>query len=108
MHSVTAGRPSAVPGILIIALGRSTARQSRFGSTIVAAVSRARAGETSMDTRPSWPQAPWATGATGSVVHRKKEAARGPNLGCLDLFENLGRGPAFTGQSPDVLVVELT
>ena len=55
MQRAIAGRPSAVPGILIIALGRSSERQSRSASWIVASVSFASVGETSSETRPSAP-----------------------------------------------------
>ncbi len=50
-----AAPPSAVPGTLIITLGRSTASQRRRASTSVASGSRAAPGETSIETIPSSP-----------------------------------------------------
>ena len=47
MRARTAGTPAAVPGTLIIRLGRPTACQSRCASAIVASVSCAASGETS-------------------------------------------------------------
>ncbi len=55
MHSVMAGRQAAVPGILIIALGRLSEAQSRRASATVPAASAARVGDTSSDTKPSRP-----------------------------------------------------
>jgi hypothetical protein len=50
---VIAGRPSAVAGILIIALGRWTVVHSERAASIVFSVSRASRGSTSIETRPS-------------------------------------------------------
>ena len=51
--AVIAGSPSLVAGILISALRRSTARHSSWADAIVASVSWARSGSTSIETRPS-------------------------------------------------------
>ena len=48
-----AGVPCVVAGILISAFGRSTARHSSWAEAMVASVSCASAGSTSIDTRPS-------------------------------------------------------
>ncbi len=48
--ALIAGTPAAVPGILIITLGRSTAFQSRAAASIVPGVSLASVGETSSET----------------------------------------------------------
>ena len=53
--AVIAGRPSIVAGILISTLGRSTILASSWAWATVPAVSWARPGSTSMDTRPSTP-----------------------------------------------------
>jgi hypothetical protein len=53
--AVIAGRPSAVAGILMYMLGRSTSHHSCLASAIVGSVSRASRGSTSIDTRPSTP-----------------------------------------------------
>ena len=45
-----AGRPSSVPGILIIRLGRSTRPQYSLAWAIVLSVSKARSGSTSSET----------------------------------------------------------
>lgn len=50
--AVIAGRPSRVAGILIMAFGRSTLAQSSSACFSVSAVSCARRGSTSMETRP--------------------------------------------------------
>jgi hypothetical protein len=50
-----AGSPSTVAGILIITFGRSTASYSFLAISAVWAVSLARRGSTSIDTRPSTP-----------------------------------------------------
>ncbi len=54
-HFSIAGNPSGVPGILIIAFGRSSAANSRFAASIDACVSFAIVGETSSDAYPSPP-----------------------------------------------------
>ncbi len=54
-HWVMAGSPSAVAGILMNRLGRSTSHQSARASAMVLAVSLAIRGSTSMETRPSRP-----------------------------------------------------
>jgi hypothetical protein len=51
--AVIAGRPSTVAGILISTFGRSTAAHSAFAEAMVASVSLARVGSTSIETRPS-------------------------------------------------------
>ncbi len=53
--SVIAGAPSVVAGILISRLGRSTSDHSSRAAAMVASVSKARSGATSIDTRPSTP-----------------------------------------------------
>ena len=53
--AVIAGMPSAVAGILMYMLGRSTSHHSCLASAMVLAVSRASPGSTSIDTRPSTP-----------------------------------------------------
>ncbi len=50
MVALIAGTPAAVPGILIITLGRSTAFHRRAAASIVPWVSLARVGETSSET----------------------------------------------------------
>ena len=83
MQWVIAGRPARVPGILIIALGRSTARQSRSASWIVPSVSCASVGETSSDTSPSPPPV--------GLVHRREEVAGGAHVGHRQRLEDLTR-----------------
>jgi hypothetical protein len=51
--AVIAGRPSRVAGILISTFGRSTAAQRACAEAMVASVSLARVGSTSIETRPS-------------------------------------------------------
>ena len=53
--AVMAGSPAFVAGILMWAFGRSTVFHSCSACSIVASVSCARSGETSIDTRPSTP-----------------------------------------------------
>ena len=53
--AVIAGRPSFVAGILMNRLGRSTSHHNALASATVRAVSPARRGSTSMETRPSTP-----------------------------------------------------
>ncbi len=50
IDALIAGTPAAVPGILIITLGRSTACHSRCAAAIVPSVSFASVGDTSSDT----------------------------------------------------------
>jgi hypothetical protein len=50
MVALIAGTPSAVPGILIITLGRPTAFHRRAAASIVPCVSCASVGETSSET----------------------------------------------------------
>ena len=64
--ALTAGRPSGVAGTLIITLGRATSRCRRMPSSMVAAVSWASLGLTSMLTRPSRPPVRRATSASRS------------------------------------------
>ena len=54
MHFSMAGRPSVVPGILIIRLGRLTRCQKSRAPVIEASVSWAMSADTSSDTKPSW------------------------------------------------------
>ena len=61
-----AGKPSTVPGILIMTFGRSTAANKRCASETVRWVSRASAGETSSETKPSWPPLATYTGVNTS------------------------------------------
>jgi len=75
--AVIAGSPSRVAGILMSTFGLSTAAHSAFAEAIVASVSLARVGSTSIETRPSSLVAA-ATGArmshalrTSSVVSSK-------------------------------------
>ena len=72
---VIAGSPASVPGILIIALGRSTAPQRRSASWMVARVSCASAGETSSDTCPSTPPVTWCSPANSSQAARTSATA---------------------------------
>ena len=65
-----AGRPSAVAGILMNRLGRSTIHHSVRASAMVLAVSRASRGSTSRDTRPSTPSLASYTGRSTSQPHR--------------------------------------
>ena len=51
-----AGMPSAVAGIFTSRLGRAMRSCNRMAAAIVAAVSRASSGATSMDTKPSLPR----------------------------------------------------
>ena len=55
MVAVIAGRPARVAGILIMTFGLPIDVQSRSASAAVASVSFASSGETSMETRPSYP-----------------------------------------------------
>ncbi len=55
MTSVMASRPSRVAGILIMTLGSAILSHSLWASSMVAWVSLAKSGETSMETRPSKP-----------------------------------------------------
>jgi hypothetical protein len=75
MHPVIAGRPASVPGILIMALGRSTAAHSRSASWIVAAVSYASAGDTSSETWPSRPRVSRCRPANTSQAARTSATA---------------------------------
>jgi hypothetical protein len=50
-----AGTPAIVAGILMNRLGRSTSHHSARASATVRSLSWARAGATSIDTRPSTP-----------------------------------------------------
>ena len=50
-----AGRPSSVAGILMNRFGRSTLRQRLRADSMVPSVSKASAGATSIETRPSRP-----------------------------------------------------
>ena len=61
-----AGSPSTVAGILIITLGRSTAFHRARACAIDPSVSRARSGDTSMETKPSAPSA--ASSSPANVV----------------------------------------
>ena len=55
--AVIAGSPASVAGILISTFGRSTILASSWACAMVASVSLASRGSTSMDTRPStWPE----------------------------------------------------
>ena len=67
--AVIAGRPAAVAGILIRAFERSTAAHSAFAEAMVASVSCARSGSTSIETRPS-SAVRSATGASTSQALR--------------------------------------
>ena len=70
MDSSIAGRPSTVPGILIITLGRSTCCHSQAAISCVPTVSCASVGDTSTDTKPSWPSVASNTGRSTSVAER--------------------------------------
>ena len=70
MTSVIAGRPALVAGILMSAFGRSTVFHSSLACAIVAAVSCASSGETSIDTRPSTPPVASYTGRKTSAASR--------------------------------------
>ena len=54
-HAQIAGMPCRAAGILMNRLGRSTSHHSARASAIVASVSWASRGSTSIDTRPSTP-----------------------------------------------------
>ncbi|MCY1303592.1 hypothetical protein D9M70_533060 [compost metagenome] len=64
--AVMASRPSRVAGILMRTLSLLTFLYRCFASAMVPAVSQARRGSTSMDTRPSTPLVAAATGANRS------------------------------------------
>jgi len=68
MHCSTAGTPAFVAGILTMRFGRRTARQRRFASRTVPSVSCARAGATSMLTKPSCPRLCLCSGANRSAA----------------------------------------
>ncbi len=68
--SVIAGSPASVAGILIIRFGRSTAHHSALASATVVAVSWARRGSTSSETRPSTPPSPSYTPRSTSQAQR--------------------------------------
>ena len=55
IDAVIAGRPGLVAGILISTFGRSTIFHRSAAWAMVASVSMARPGSTSIDTRPSTP-----------------------------------------------------
>ena len=82
MQSVIAGSPSRVPGILIIAFGRSSERHSRSASWTVAEVSWASVGETSSETSPSPPPDARYTPANASQADRTSATARCSNTSC--------------------------
>ena len=68
--AVIAGSPARVAGILISTFGRSTILASSLACAMVAAVSWASRGSTSMDTRPStWPLV-WKIGVNRSAASR--------------------------------------
>ncbi len=75
-HCRMAGTPSAVPGILIITLGRLHWLQRRCASAIVARVSRARWGPTSIETKPSLPPLASKTGRNWSAAAPTSATAR--------------------------------
>ena len=70
------GRPSTVPGILIIRFGRSTAAQSRRASAVDADALRARWGDTSRLTNPSAPSVASYTGRSTSQARRTSVVTR--------------------------------
>ena len=76
----TATAPSVVPGTLIMTFGRDTVFQSRCASAIVAAESCAAAGETSIDTKPSWPFAASYTGRKMSHAARTSSVSTSSNI----------------------------
>ena len=65
-----AGRPGSVAGILISTLSRSTCRRSSAACAMVASVSIASPGSTSMDTRPSTPSVSSYSGRKRSQASR--------------------------------------
>ena len=76
MTSVMAGSPADVAGILIMTFGRSTASESSTACVTVAAVSWARPGSTSRETRPSTPSVARWTSASTSQASRTSEVVR--------------------------------
>jgi hypothetical protein len=75
MHSVIAGRPSAVPGILMNRLRRATRACSALAASMVAAVSYASSGDTASDTQPSTPSVRSWTGRKASAARRRSSIA---------------------------------
>ena len=75
MSARKAGIPSGVAGTLIIALGLSSAANSRRASETVPAVSRARCGLTSSDAKPSAPPVESYTGRRMSAAARMSSIA---------------------------------
>ena len=71
--SVMAGQPSFVPGILMNRLGSPTIRQRSAASFTVSAVSCAKPGETSIETRPSTPSVASKTGRI--TVHASRTSS---------------------------------
>jgi hypothetical protein len=55
INAAIAGMPSAVAGIFTSRLGRAMRSCNRVAAAIVASVSRANSGATSIDTKPSLP-----------------------------------------------------
>ena len=66
--SSIAGKPSSVPGILIMRFGRSTRSQYSRACSIVRWVSKARSGSTSKEMKPSWPSVSSCTGRRTSAA----------------------------------------
>jgi len=80
-----AGTPAAVAGILTIKFGRLTVLHNRRASRIVACVSLASFGETSMDTKPSAPPVRSKTGASTSAAFLMSSIANASKISPADL-----------------------
>ena len=77
--SSMAGSPSFVPGILMWRLGRPARAKSSFAAFTVSAVSWARRGDTSRDTKPSTPFVRAWTGRNRSAARVRSSRARSKN-----------------------------
>ena len=74
--AVIAGSPARVAGILISRLGRSTIFHRSLAWAMVASVSRARPGSTSIETRPSTPWVAAEVAASTSQALRTSSVVR--------------------------------
>ena len=97
--AVIAGRPALVAGILMCAFGRSTVAHSCLACAIVASVSCARSGETSIDTRPSTP--------CGGVVDRAEDVGRVAHVVGGDLEDRVVGARAGGGELRDLRLVDV-